>query len=871
MASSKRRTVKAPKSGRLRRWMTALGLLGLAGVLALAGYMVWLDVQLRERLESRQYQLPARVFARPLVLEAGMAMRPDELEAEFAALHYKKVDQLQEPGQWTREGMDYRVWRRDFAHLDGREPAAQVSFRLRNDEISNLRDEGGAAIQSFRLDAANIGSLLGGGDDRTPVRFKDIPPLLANTLIAVEDQDFLNHFGVSPRGIARAMVTNVKAGEVVQGGSTITQQLVKNVFFDHKPSLRRKFNEALMSVLMELHYDKSYILQEYINEVWLGQQGSRAIYGFGLAAEFYFQKPLDTLEPHQIALLVGLAKGASYYNPWRHPKRALERRNTVLDVMLEQQLITPEQHQMYRDRPLEVASAGAAAQNPYPAFTERLLEELRPYYSFQELRTSGLRVYTTLAPSVQKITEDAVSSGVAKLEQDRGIQADSLQAATVIVDNASGDVLAMVGDRRPHYPGFNRAMEARRQIGSLVKPAVYLTALERSHQYNLATPIDDAPVRETLPNGQVWEPANFDRRSHGVVPLYQALQQSYNQATVRLGLDLGLENVRQTMRRLGVQANLPRVPSLLLGTAELTPFEVAAMYQAMANSGEQVELRTLLAVSDAHGEQVQRFRRRSHRGVDPVPAYLLRYGLEQVMREGTGKSAARKLPSSVAFAGKTGTTNDYRDSWFAGFSPDVTAVVWLGRDDNEVTRLTGATGALSVWADIMGQLPHRHGPVEPPRGIEYKPVDALGRFLDPRYCRGGLELPFSYETQLQTAPGCERRGSWWRDWFGGREQEAAPQEDMSPGWGVDPRERREQQRREREQQLQDQLREEERWEREQAPHSEPQSRQLEQELWEREERRAQEERRILEERLRREEELRRSRRGAPVEEAQPWP
>ncbi|WP_160151446.1 penicillin-binding protein 1B [Microbulbifer sp. ALW1] len=904
MASTKRRNNTSSNtkgrrnsSGRLRRWIKRLSLLALLGVLLLAGYMVWLDVQLRERLDSRQYQLPARVYARPLVLHSGMVMRPDELESEFAALNYKKVPAVEEPGQWQRDGMEYLVWRRDFIHADKREAAAKVRFRLRNDELTGLRDEAGGSLKEFRLDAAPIGTLLGGGDDRTPVRVEEIPPLLGATLIAVEDQDFVHHFGVSPRGIARAMVANFKAGGVVQGGSTITQQLVKNIFFDHKPSLWRKFNEALMAILMEVHYDKAYILQEYINEVWLGQQGSRAIYGFGLASEFYFQKPLAQLEPHQIALLVGLAKGASYYNPWRNPERALERRNTVLDVMLEQKLVTQEQYDRLRKKPLEVAAAGAAAQNPYPAFTERLLEELRPYYSVEELRTAGLRVYTTLSPSVQQLAEDAISQGADKLEKDRGIKADSLQGATVILENVSGNVLAMVGDRRPHYPGFNRALEARRQVGSLIKPAVYLTALERTHEYNLGTLIDDAPIREVTQDGQVWMPANFNNRSHGQVPLYVALSRSYNQATARLGLELGIENVRQTIRRLGVQASLPRLPSLFLGAVEMTPFEVAGMYQTFANGGEHVEPRTLLAVSDADGNQVQRFRPKSNRGVDEVPIYLLRYGMEQVMREGTGKSAYRRLPNSVPFAGKTGTTNNYRDSWFAGFSPGVTAVVWLGRDDNERTSLTGATGALSVWTEIMRKLPHRHGRIQAPRGVEWKPVNEKGEYMDPRNCQGGREIPVSVESRLETDPRCQSRG-WFRNWFDREEEkDVAPREDMTPGWGIDPeQQRREQLQRQREQELREQLQREQpqsipqqrddRIREEAVPQTEAErlrrleeSGRIQEQRYLEEERRAQEERRVLEERLRteelqREQELQREddrRRGAPVEDAQPWP
>ncbi|MCH9691366.1 MAG: penicillin-binding protein 1B [Gammaproteobacteria bacterium] len=785
-SSTKRRRAKAAKPGRLRRWALRLSLLAVLATLVLAGYMAWLDVQLRERLDDRQYQLPARVFARALVLRQGMALRPDELQSEFAALNYKQVEQLSGPGQWARKGMQYQIWRRGFIHADKRADAARVIFRLRNDELSQLRGENAAVVSTFRLDAASIGTLLGGGDDRNPVYLDNIPPLLGATLIAVEDQDFVHHLGISPRAIVRAMVANFKAAGVVQGGSTITQQLVKNIFFDHKQNLWRKFNEALMALLMEVRYDKAYILQEYINEVWLGQQGSRAIYGFGLASEFYFQKPLDRLAPDQIALLVGLAKGASYYNPWRNPERALKRRNIVLDVMLEQKLITPQEHKQLRVKPLQVTPSKTASQNPYPAFTERLLQELRPYYSQQELRSAGLRIYTTLAPSVQKLTENAVSRGTTEIENSRGIQAKSLQGAAVVLDNINGDVLAMVGDRRAHYPGFNRALDARRQIGSLIKPAVYLTALERTHQYNLATLIDDAPLRYETDNKQIWAPSNFSRRNHGQVPLYVALSKSYNQATARLGLELGLENVRQTMRRLGVQAKLPRVPAMLLGAVELTPFEVAGMFQTIANSGEHVEPRTLLAVSNAKGGDVQYFRRHASHNIRSVPAYLIRYGMEQALREGTGHTAYQHLPKSVAFAGKTGTTNDYRDSWFAGFSPSTTAVVWLGRDDNQRTSLTGATGALPIWVEIMRKLPQLHGHIQPPPGVVFKTVNKEGQYMDPRYCQGGRKLPFSTETQLTPAPGCQGRKSWFRSWFGGEEEATPPTEEMTPGWGVDP-------------------------------------------------------------------------------------
>lgn len=784
-------------------WMAALG------AVVVAAYMVFLDIKLRERLDSRKYELPARVFARPLELANGRVMHPDALEAEFDALGYKRVDLADDPGEWSREGMTYRVYRRAFVHSDGKAPAAMATFTLRNDEIRNLKS-GADNPREFRLDAAFIGSLLGGGDDRSPVRLSELSDsLLGPTLIAVEDRYFVHHFGVSPRGIARAFRANLEAGEVVQGGSTITQQLVKNIFFDHKPSLWRKINEALMAVLLEFHYDKGYILQEYMNEMWLGQQGSRAIYGFGLASQFYFQQPVTALEPHQIALLVGLAKGASYYNPWRHPRRALERRNVVLGIMQEQGLITDVQLKKYRATPLGVVAAAGVGQNPYPAFSERVVQELEPYYSYEELRTAGLRVYTTLAPSVQRIAERTLEQQLEKIEKDRQLQEKALQGAIVLVDNATGEVLTMVGDRRPRYPGFNRALEARRQVGSLIKPAVFLAALEQPRFYNLMTLLQDTELEEQMPNGDIWSPANFDKRSHGMVPLYLVLAKSYNQATARLGIELGVESVVNTLRRLGISADLPRVPALFLGAAELTPFEVAGMYQTMANGGEHVQLRTVLAVTGPDGDDLQSFRRRAKRSIDDVPAYLIRYGLEQVMREGTGRNAYRRLPNSIAFAGKSGTTNNGRDSWFSGFSPDTTAVVWIGRDDNTGTGLTGSTGALPVWTEIMRQLPHRHGRVVPPRGVEVSRVSDKGERMG--RCSGGREMPFSIETELRSAPGCEQgrdnlRG-WFRGWFDRdsqqqqREQQRKDSERMTPGWGIDPQ--RERQQREQEERRDD--------------------------------------------------------------------
>ncbi len=393
----------------------------------------------------------------------------------------------------------------------------------------------------MRLEPALVGSIYPAhSEDRVLVRRAEIPDHLVQGLLAVEDRRFFEHAGVDIRGIARALLANLRAGETVQGGSTLTQQLVKNFILTPERSLSRKFNEAMMALIVEARYDKDEILEAYANEIFLGQEGARAIHGFGLAAYFYFNRPLRELRLHETALLVGLVKGASYYNPRRHPQRALQRRDLVIGQMQAQGFLTDQQAEAARQQPLGVSARGAAHGQRVPAFVDLVRRQLRRDYREEDLTSEGMRIFTTLDPWVQQQAAAVLGARLAKIEKSRGIGRGSLQGALIVAAAQNGEIQALIGDRDADYAGFNRALDAIRPIGSLVKPAVYLAALQRSEKYTLTSLIDDRPVDLKMPNGQRWQPQNYDRKVHGSVMLHEALARSLNLATVNLGLEVGL-------------------------------------------------------------------------------------------------------------------------------------------------------------------------------------------------------------------------------------------------------------------------------------------------------------------------------------------
>ena len=549
----------------------------------------------------------------------------------------------------------------------------------------------------------------------------------------------------------------MKAGRTVQGGSTITQQLVKNVFLSRSRNFSRKAVEAAMSLLVELHYSKDQILESYLNEVYLGQEGPRSIHGFALASQHYFNRPLSELGAEHIALLVGMVKGPSYYDPWRHPERARERRNVVLSVMAKHELISAYQLEHLQQRGLGLSKANSMAA-VFPAYLDLVRRQLRRDYSDRDLQTQGMRVFTAFDPIVQRHAERSMSSVTKTLDK-------QIEGAMVVTAVNTGDIVALVGGRRMRFAGFNRALDAVRQTGSLIKPAVYLTALEQPNHYTLATPISDGPVEVSGHDGSLWQPRNFDRKSHGQVLLHKALAQSYNQATARLGMELGLPAVSRMVERLGVQRPQAEVPAMLLGAGALSPLEVAQMYQTIAAHGVHRPLRAIDEVADHEGAVLARYPSEPTQVIDAAIVHLLHYSMIEVVREGTGKTVYKTLPEDFAVAGKTGTTNDLRDSWFAGFAGDYLAVTWLGRDDNQSAGLTGAGGALKVWRQFFAATSREALSLEGPPGVAYHWVDSDDGGLSNRLCEGARFLPFLQGSAPQHDSSCSPSLPGVLKWF----------------------------------------------------------------------------------------------------------
>ena len=746
-----------------KRWLIRALLLsfcfGVAGIVAL-------DYLVREKFEGKKWSIPARVYARPLELYVSKPLNSEGFEYELSRLAYAQVEKLTAAGQWLTRGQEYQVYSRGFDFLDGPEAAQKFSLKIRNSRIDTLESLSGNDLALLRLEPLEIGGIYPNHpENRTLVSLLEVPPLLGETLIAVEDRGFVSHFGVSPKSILRAALANIRAGGVVQGGSTITQQLIKNFYLDSRQNLGRKILESLMAVLLELHYTKAQILETYINEVYLGQSGAQGVHGFGLASQHYFGRTLSDMDSVQIALLVGLVKGASYYNPWKNPARALERRNLVLHIMHEGQLLTSAEYRMAIRRPLGIVTRVGKTLQPYPAFLDLVRRQLLQDYEESDLKTEGLAIFTTLDPQAQHQAELSLSQTLDNLESEYTMPAGGLQSGLAMLALGSAEVLALVGDRKAQYSGFNRAIDIRRPIGSLVKPAVYLAALGEG--YSLSSLISDEPVAVKGPDQSVWEPRNFSRQSHGEVPLYQALASSYNHATARLGMNVGLGLVETTLQASGIVRPFSVVPSLLLGSLELSPLEVASMYHTFAADGFYTKPRAIRSVQTPRGDVLKRYSLRSERRFSSSTIYQLNYALSLVMQEGTGKRAKlEKEAKQRVTAGKTGTTNNQRDSWFSGYDGDQLVSVWVGRDDNGKTPLTGSTGALRIWADLMSHIPGRDLAMAKPANLEYYWVDSATGDASGENCKGARLLPVEVGQQSQKKAQCEWRQNpvihWWR-------------------------------------------------------------------------------------------------------------
>ncbi|RNF84205.1 penicillin-binding protein 1B [Montanilutibacter psychrotolerans] len=779
---------------RLVTWTLAAAGLGLGFLIP---YTLYLNHEVGERFGQLRWQLPTRVYARPLELAPGLALDAATLKTELDAAAYREGDATR-AGGYSRQGSRWTIASRGFNDVDGAVAPRRIEVVLSGGRVASLRDTAGGkrALKSARLDPARIATLYGQKqEERRLVRIEEVPELLVTGLQAVEDRDFGSHFGIDISGMARAAIKNVGAGRAKQGASTLTQQLARSglLGIGQEQTFTRKGKEILYAMLIEARYDKRTILETYFNQVYLGQRGSQAIHGVSAGAEFWFGRDLRDLSTEQIALLIGIVRGPSYYDPRKHEARALERRNFVLGEMLETQLIDQAEHDRAAKAPLGISKTpGSTTANRFPAYVDLVRRQLARDYPADALAGAGLSVMSGMAPSAQANAEGAVARTLKGLESKRR---PPLQAGLVVTDVHNGEVLAVVGSREFAEHGFNRAVEARRPVGSLLKPFVYLLALAQPEKYSLASWVDDSPVTVTLGGGKRWNPGNSDGRSHGSVRLIDALSQSYNQAMVRVGMQVDPERIADLIRTLAGIDTEAR-PSLILGALDQSPYAMAQLYQFLASGGEIQPLHAVRGVLDGNGRAVNRYDK------DPAPAQegdaiaarLITIALQQAVSQGTGRQLVADGLGRLSPAGKTGTSNDGRDSWFAGWTGDHLAVIWVGNDDNKTTGLYGATGAMRVWSAIFSRLPSA------PLTVGDKGLDwqwTVGTGTTDAGCVGARRFAFvaGFAPAYTPCPAPQpvemldgegegvagdpgRSGGGWREWFGfGRDDD---QRDADP-------------------------------------------------------------------------------------------
>lgn len=718
-------------------------------------YTLVLNKRVQDRFNDLVFAVPTRVYARPLPLTAGMPMTPAALELELTFAGYSNDGRGQVAGSWLKDGSRYSISSRGYAGPDGGELPMRIQVTMGKGVVQSVRDEANdKPLKLAHLDPARIATLYGASqEERRFVRLADVPPLLLSGLQAVEDRDFKHHIGIDFTAIARAAFANLRAGHTVQGGSTLTQQLVRNLFLSRDQNFTRKINEALMSMLLEAHYSKGRILEAYVNDVFLGQQGDQAVHGFAAASEFYFGRRLQDLRPQEIALLVGMVKGPSYYDPRRSPQRALTRRNLVLQEFATTGLLTGPQVNAAQAAPLDIVSNGQLPHNRFPAFMQLVRTQIINDFDDQTLSQGNLSIFTTLDPAAQLYTEQAITSTIKAL----GKRADTLQAAGVVTNAQTGSVLAVVGSKIPGDQGFNRAIDARRPIGSTVKPFVYLVALTQPQRWNLASLLDDSPINMRQPDGSTWTPQNDDNQSHGMVPMVDALAKSWNLATIHLGLQVGLPRIKSFLESFGL-TNVNPSPSLLIGAIDLAPLQLAQLYQYIAADGHAMPLLAVRGVLDGNGRTIKRYEVQGGAGEYQDAVHLTTWAMQQVALYGTASAIGNSNLAWLHAAGKTGTSNDTRDSWFAGFTGEHLAVFWMGRDDNKSTGLFGATGGLRAWRELFAKLPTQPLSAAPGSGLEMAWINPADGKRTEAQCDGARQVPVVAGSLPADTEGCFWQG-----------------------------------------------------------------------------------------------------------------
>ena len=750
----------APPKPKRRRWRIIL--LAAAIVLVIVGAFVlrpfW---RLSGQFDEITFRQPSRLYARATLLTEGRNYPPDLLIANLAGEGYREDESSPElpAGRFRRLKRGLAVHLRSFSLPDGTRGGGLVVIAYQGSRIAGLSRDG-QTVDAVILDPPLLASYYGPDlQERRPVTLDEVSNDLVAAVIAAEDDNFYRHAGFSLSGIARALWVNLRGGEVRQGGSTLTQQLVKNLYLTHERTLTRKSQEILLAVLLEIRYEKRQILEAYLNEIYLGGSGGVSLLGMGAASRAYFGKDAGQLDLAEAATLAGIIRSPANYSPATHPDRARERRDWVLGRMAELKLVPRERVEAALREPITVAPEPVVRRRA-PYFADSAALEAFRRFGIEDLQDGGYALFSTLDWSSQKAAQEAVDWGLKAVEKgyQKGYKGEGpLQAALVSMDPQTGGILAYLGGRGYEASQFDRAGRAQRQAGSAFKPVVYAAAFEAG----LASPasfLEDEPLTVQTA-GQAWSPKNDDGGYHGWVSVRTALEKSYNPATTRLALQVGLRRVIKLAGDMGITTPMQPFPSMALGAAAITPLELTTVYATLASGGSRPPVHELAAALDRYGKPVQGAPLpKPVRVISSQTAFLVTSLLEGVLLRGTAAGAAAGLSGDVA--GKTGTTNKQRDSWFAGYTPDRVTTVWVGYDDNSRTRLSGARAALPIWIRFTARVtpPGGYSTFPQPPGVTTALIDPSTGLLATEYCPGTLTEVFRQgeaPTEL-----CNRHRSW---------------------------------------------------------------------------------------------------------------
>jgi penicillin-binding protein 1B len=759
-------------AGRRQAWRRIVGRIfgGIAvlGLIAL-GYgsvKAWhfyrdLERQVEEKFSGRRWKLPSRIYSAPFTIYPGMDLAQVGFVERLDRLGYVEVvGPARQPGdyRWIEPGGLEVIFRGD-GDVAADAPGRVTLDLIQNRIVDRIRDGAGAELPLAELAPEPIAGIYGDvWESRDLVSVAEVPSLLVQSILAAEDRRFFEHKGVDWRAVLRALWVNVRAGGVRQGGSTLTQQLMKNFFLSTERTVQRKVVELLMALIAEQRYGKLEILENYLNEIYLGQAGARGVFGIREGARFYFGKEPGDLSLGQVAMLAGLIQAPNRYSPYHSPERALRRRDIVLARMHRAEMITDADYNEAIAEEIGLRPATPAPRSA-PYFVDFVRAELEETYPASALTQDGLQVYTTLDSQLQRSAETAVKDGLAELEKqypslketEKG--ESSLEACLVAIQPQTGEIKAMVGGRKYSTTQFNRAAQAERQVGSLFKPVVYAAALAEERpltgvRWLPTSRIDDVQF-EWAYDSQTWKPANYADRYFGPVSVRDALERSLNAATARTAHEVGLPLILHTARRLGFDGKLPAVPAIVLGAGEATPLQVARVYATFANGGLRPTPLAARRVTTVGGDVLERRGVRLAPAIAPEVAFMVTHILRGVLDRGTGRSGQLPVPA----AGKTGTTDGYRDAWFAGYTPDLVAVVWVGFDHGRALGLPGSRAALPIWTKFM-KMAIAGRPVSvfrPPPGVMFARIDPTTGGLATPQCVEAIEEAFPADA-LPTAP-----------------------------------------------------------------------------------------------------------------------